>query len=137
MITFDHHLRLISIQCNLGSCHVERISLDMADCQHFKRKESQNSARSLNCNEWKSALTEAIIVTADVHLTVTYVFFELFPQDYHVFYMFRPDHEYRYVYFNHMNLAQKTTMHSKKQNQMCVSPEIIKIICDINADFAR
>ena len=48
-----------------------------------------------------------------------------------------PDHEYRYVYFNHMNLAQKTTMHNKKQNQMCVSPEIIKIICNINADFAR
>jgi hypothetical protein len=51
--------------------------------------------------------------------------------------MFRPDHEYRYVYFNHMNLAQKTTMHNKKQNQMLVSPEIIKIICNINADFAR
>ena len=64
-------LYLISIQCNLGSarnfaiaffwnvcCHVERISLDMADCTHFKRKRLKNSARSLNCNEWKSAFSE-------------------------------------------------------------------------------
>ena len=57
---------------------MERISLDMADCKHFKRKRSQNSARSLNCNEWKSALTEAIIVTADVHLTITYDFSSCF-----------------------------------------------------------
>ena len=26
------------------------------DNTHFKRKRSQNSARSLNCSEWKSAL---------------------------------------------------------------------------------
>ena len=37
-------------------CHVERISFDMADCTHFKRKRSQYSACSLNCTEWKSAL---------------------------------------------------------------------------------
>ena len=32
-------------------------SLDMADCTNFKRKRSQNSALSLNCTEWKTALT--------------------------------------------------------------------------------
>ncbi|XP_046854932.1 vacuolar fusion protein CCZ1 homolog [Xenia sp. Carnegie-2017] len=47
------------------------------------------------------------------------------------------EQEYRYVYFNHMNLAQKTTIHNKKQNSTFVPPEIIKIICNINADFAR
>lgn len=48
-----------------------------------------------------------------------------------------PEIEYRYVYFNHMNLAQKTTMHSRKPSQVFVSPEIIKIICNINDDFTR
>ena len=50
---------------------------------------------------------------------------------------FRSDPEYHYVYFNHMNLAQKSTMHPKKAGQMCVAPEITKIICNINDDFAR
>ena len=72
-------LRLISIQCNLASaqkfaiaffwnlcCHAERISLDMADCTHFKRKRSQNSARSLNCTEWKSAFKNGLLHTREL-----------------------------------------------------------------------
>ena len=39
--------------------------LDMVDCKHFKRKQSQNSARSLNCTEWKSALSQS----ANIFLT--------------------------------------------------------------------
>ena len=39
------------------SCRTNFIRLD---CTHFKRKRSQNSARSLNCNEWKSALTSLL-----------------------------------------------------------------------------
>ena len=34
----------------------------MADCTHFKRKRTQNSVRSLNCTEWKSALTYLIVL---------------------------------------------------------------------------
>ena len=39
--------------------------LDMVDCKHFKRKQSQNSACSLNCTEWKSALSQS----ANIFLT--------------------------------------------------------------------
>ena len=42
---------------------VERISLDMADCTHFERKLSQNSARSLNWTKWKSALITTVTGT--------------------------------------------------------------------------
>ncbi|PIK49179.1 putative vacuolar fusion protein CCZ1-like [Apostichopus japonicus] len=45
--------------------------------------------------------------------------------------------DYKFVYFNHMNLAQKTTVHSKKTASLTISPEILRLIADINADFSK
>lgn len=45
--------------------------------------------------------------------------------------------DYKFVYFNHMNLAQKTTVHSKKTAAVTISPEILRLIADINADFSK
>ncbi|XP_048575967.1 vacuolar fusion protein CCZ1 homolog isoform X2 [Nematostella vectensis] len=45
------------------------------------------------------------------------------------------DQQYRYIYFNHMNLAQKSTIHSKKASVAGVSPEIMRLLGDISADF--
>ncbi|CAH3105992.1 unnamed protein product [Pocillopora meandrina] len=46
------------------------------------------------------------------------------------------DQQYRYLYFNHMNLAQKSSVHSKKSSLPCVAPEIMRLMGDISADFA-
>ena len=47
----------------------------MADCTHFKRKESQNSARLLNCTAWKSAL----IGTMCRYYTIIYYYRKIVP----------------------------------------------------------
>ena len=62
------YLKLIFIQCNLASarnfkvaffwnvcCQPHLMKFVLHDNTHFKRKRSHNSARSLNCTEWKSA----------------------------------------------------------------------------------
>ncbi|KAJ7362139.1 vacuolar fusion protein ccz1 [Desmophyllum pertusum] len=46
------------------------------------------------------------------------------------------DQQYRYLYFNHMNLAQKSSVHSRKSSLPCVAPEIMRLMGDISADFA-
>ncbi|XP_064603975.1 vacuolar fusion protein CCZ1 homolog [Liolophura sinensis] len=45
--------------------------------------------------------------------------------------------QYRYIYFNHMNLAQKTTVHtdSKKSANIHIPPETLKLLGDINSDL--
>ena len=67
-------LRLISVQCNLASarnfaiaffwnaCNHERYLMKFVlhDNTHFKRERSQNSARSLNCTEWKSFISMSV-----------------------------------------------------------------------------
>ncbi|XP_015763387.1 PREDICTED: vacuolar fusion protein CCZ1 homolog [Acropora digitifera] len=46
------------------------------------------------------------------------------------------DQQYRYLYFNHMNLAQKSSVHSRKSSLPCVAPEIMRLMGDISIDFA-
>ncbi|KAM7430052.1 vacuolar fusion protein ccz1 [Porites harrisoni] len=46
------------------------------------------------------------------------------------------DQQYRYLYFNHMNLAQKTSVHSRRSSLPIVAPEIMRLMGDISADFA-
>ncbi|XP_074648417.1 vacuolar fusion protein CCZ1 homolog [Tubulanus polymorphus] len=49
------------------------------------------------------------------------------------------DPQIRYIYFNHMNLAQKTTLHSdgRKSPNVTTPPEILRLIGDINHDMTR
>ncbi|KAH3863474.1 vacuolar fusion protein CCZ1 homolog [Dreissena polymorpha] len=46
---------------------------------------------------------------------------------------------YKYIYFNHMNLAQKSTVHvdSKKSSGVFVSQDTLKLLCDISSDLQR
>uniref|UniRef100_A0A4W3H985 CCZ1 homolog, vacuolar protein trafficking and biogenesis associated n=1 Tax=Callorhinchus milii TaxID=7868 RepID=A0A4W3H985_CALMI len=47
---------------------------------------------------------------------------------------------FKFIYFNHMNLAEKTTIHMRKTASMCltsVHPDLMKILGDINSDFSR
>ena len=46
---------------------------------------------------------------------------------------------FKYIYFNHMNLAQKTTVHidNKKTAGAYVSQETLKLLCDISSDLQR
>lgn len=55
---------------------------------------------------------------------------------------FRPEKEpqFKFIYFNHMNLAEKSTIHMRKTASVCltsVHPDLMKILGDINCDFAR
>ena len=54
----------------------------------------------------------------------------------------RPDKEpqFKFIYFNHMNLAEKSTIHMRKTASVSltsVHPDLMKILGDINCDFAR
>ncbi|XP_038675503.1 vacuolar fusion protein CCZ1 homolog isoform X3 [Scyliorhinus canicula] len=47
---------------------------------------------------------------------------------------------FKFIYFNHMNLAEKTTIHMRKTSNMSltsVHPDLMKILGDINSDFSR
>ncbi|XP_060572399.1 vacuolar fusion protein CCZ1 homolog [Ruditapes philippinarum] len=46
---------------------------------------------------------------------------------------------FKYIYFNHMNLAQKTTVHveSRKSNGVYVHQDTLKLLCDISSDLQR
>ncbi|PSN52197.1 hypothetical protein C0J52_06102 [Blattella germanica] len=45
----------------------------------------------------------------------------------------------KFVYFNKLNLAQKSTVHldSRKTGNVSVTPEVLRLLADINADKAR
>lgn len=47
--------------------------------------------------------------------------------------------KYHYMYFNRLNLAEKSTIHidAKKTGHMSFPPEIIKLLADINYDLSR
>ncbi|MCI4384193.1 hypothetical protein PGIGA_G00036010 [Pangasianodon gigas] len=48
--------------------------------------------------------------------------------------------QFKFIYFNHMNLAEKSTIHMRKTASVCltsVHPDLMKILGDINSDFAR
>lgn len=56
--------------------------------------------------------------------------------------LFSPEKEpqFKFIYFNHMNLAEKSTIHMRKTASVCltsVHPDLMKILGDINCDFAR
>ena len=45
----------------------------------------------------------------------------------------------KFVYFNKLNLAQKSTVHldSRRSGNVAVTPEVLRLLADINADKAR
>uniref|UniRef100_A0A8C2JV28 CCZ1 homolog, vacuolar protein trafficking and biogenesis associated n=1 Tax=Cyprinus carpio TaxID=7962 RepID=A0A8C2JV28_CYPCA len=48
--------------------------------------------------------------------------------------------QFKFIYFNHMNLAEKSTIHLRKTASVSltsVHPDLMKILGDINCDFAR
>ncbi|CAH1794456.1 unnamed protein product [Owenia fusiformis] len=47
--------------------------------------------------------------------------------------------QFKYIYFNHMNLAQKTTVHtdSKKSSNVNIPADILRLLSDINSDLSR
>ncbi|XP_005998421.1 vacuolar fusion protein CCZ1 homolog isoform X1 [Latimeria chalumnae] len=48
--------------------------------------------------------------------------------------------QFKYIYFNHMNLAEKSTIHMRKTASISltsVHPDLMKILGDINSDFSR
>uniref|UniRef100_A0A5F5PPD4 Vacuolar fusion protein CCZ1 homolog n=1 Tax=Equus caballus TaxID=9796 RepID=A0A5F5PPD4_HORSE len=48
--------------------------------------------------------------------------------------------QFKFIYFNHMNLAEKSTIHMRKTPSLSltsVHPDLMKILGDINSDFAR
>lgn len=45
---------------------------------------------------------------------------------------------FKYIYFNHMNLAQKSTIHvGYKFNAINIPPEVMKLLTDLNYDMNR
>lgn len=50
-----------------------------------------------------------------------------------------PDSSPKYVYFNQLNLAQKTTVHldNRRTGNITVTPEVLRLLADINADKER
>ena len=50
--------------------------------------------------------------------------------------MSQSDQQYRFLYFNQMNLAVKTSIHAKKSSQVTsVTPDMMKLLVDIHSDF--
>lgn len=46
--------------------------------------------------------------------------------------------QFKYIYFNHMNLAQKSTIHvDQKSGIVNVTSEVMKILADINSDLCK
>ncbi|XP_071067242.1 vacuolar fusion protein CCZ1 homolog isoform X3 [Dasypus novemcinctus] len=48
--------------------------------------------------------------------------------------------QFKFIYFNHMNLAEKSTIHMRKTSSVSltsVHPDLMKILGDINSDFTR
>ena len=43
--------------------------------------------------------------------------------------------QFKYVYFNHMNLAQKTTIHTESNRSPNVPPDVLRILADLNHDL--
>lgn len=46
---------------------------------------------------------------------------------------------YKFVYFNQLNLAQKSTVHldNRRTGNVCVSHEVMRLLADINSDKDR
>ncbi|KAL8175515.1 UNVERIFIED_CONTAM: vacuolar fusion protein ccz1 [Gekko kuhli] len=48
--------------------------------------------------------------------------------------------QFKFIYFNHMNLAEKSTIHMRRTSNISlasVHPDLMKILGDINSDFTR
>lgn len=50
-----------------------------------------------------------------------------------------PESSPKFVYFNKLNLAQKSTVHldNRRTGNVCVTSEVLKLLADINSDKAR
>ena len=46
---------------------------------------------------------------------------------------------FKYIYFNHMNLATKTTVHidHKRSNNVNIPPDVLRTVADLNHDFSK
>lgn len=62
----------------------------------------------------------------------------------HIFFLNLPraekEPQFKFIYFNHMNLAEKSTIHMRKTPSVSlasVHPDLMKILGDINSDFSR
>ena len=46
--------------------------------------------------------------------------------------------QFKYIYFNHMNLAEKTTVHtdSKKSSNLAITQDLLLLLSDINSDIS-
>lgn len=47
------------------------------------------------------------------------------------------DSQSKYIYFNRMNLAQKSTVHSERRSGIVVPPELVRFLADINEDLQQ
>ncbi|KAM7295996.1 vacuolar fusion protein CCZ1 homolog [Ixodes scapularis] len=47
------------------------------------------------------------------------------------------DQQSKYIYFNRMNLAQKSTVHSERRAGIVVPSELVRFLADINEDLAQ
>eukprot|EP00117_Sycon_ciliatum_P024142 scpid48332/ scgid20331/ Vacuolar fusion protein CCZ1 homolog len=47
------------------------------------------------------------------------------------------DSQHRFIYFNHMNLAQKSSVHSRKSPFVTISQDLMRLLADINSDFQK
>ncbi|XP_037571777.1 vacuolar fusion protein CCZ1 homolog [Dermacentor silvarum] len=47
------------------------------------------------------------------------------------------DGQSKYIYFNRMNLAQKSTVHSERRTGIVVPPELVRFLADINEDLKQ
>lgn len=45
------------------------------------------------------------------------------------------DQQYRFIYFNSMNLAIKSSVHTKRSGIVTVAPDIMKLLVDMHTDF--
>ena len=91
------------------------------------RIEAQDNVDRIVCNR-HAILPKRVLKTCYVFPKLVTFFYR---------FIFSSDQQYRYLYFNHMNLAQKSSVHSRKSSLPCVAPEIMRLMGDISADFAR
>lgn len=47
------------------------------------------------------------------------------------------DPQSKYIYFNRMNLAVKSTVHSERRSGITVQPELLRFLADINEELSQ
>lgn len=99
----------------------------------FKVKVSPGCLSQL-CTGSLPSLWEACAYRACWYSQITFYFFFLnLPRA-------EKEPQFKFIYFNHMNLAEKSTIHMRKTPSVSlasVHPDLMKILGDINSDFSR